>query len=90
VRLKVVAAVVVAAAALSATAAEAARTAQPPLSRIAASCVESDFASGTHEVRARLCLPDGASATRRVPGVIVLHGCGGRAEEYGRGGTRSP
>jgi dienelactone hydrolase len=66
-----------AAAALSATAAEAARVALPPLPRIAPSCAESDFASGSHDVRARLCLPDGASAARSVPGVIVLHGCGG-------------
>jgi dienelactone hydrolase len=62
---------------LAAAAAQAARTPLPPLPRIAPSCVESDFSSGGHAVRARLCLPNGASATRRVPGVIVLHGCGG-------------
>ena len=72
-----VAAVVVAAAGLSATTADATGTSLPPLPRIAPSCLESDFASAGYAVRARLCLPDGASATRRVPGVIVLHGCGG-------------
>jgi dienelactone hydrolase len=77
VRLKILAALVLLSAAPSATAAEAARTQLPPLPRIAPSCVESDFVSAGRTVRARLCLPDGAAPTRRVPGVIVLHGCGG-------------
>jgi dienelactone hydrolase len=45
--------------------------------RIAASCADADFASGGRTVRARLCLPAGASSTHRVPAVVVLHGCGG-------------
>lgn len=49
----------------------------PPMPRIAPSCVDADFVSDARAVRARLCLPDGASATHRVPAVIVLHGCGG-------------
>jgi dienelactone hydrolase len=48
-----------------------------PLPRIAAGCQELDFTSAGRAVRARLCLPGGASATHRLPGVIVLHGCGG-------------
>jgi len=48
-----------------------------PLPTIAPSCVDSSFPSGDGKVRARLCLPVGASKTNRVPAVVVLHGCGG-------------
>lgn len=65
-------------AAVASTATAAAAGAQlPPLPRIASSCIQSDFASGGRTVRARLCLPNGASTARKVPAVIVLHGCGG-------------
>jgi poly(3-hydroxybutyrate) depolymerase len=77
VRLRFSAALVAVVAVSGTPAAHAATTQLPPLPRIAPSCVESDFTSAGRTVRARLCLPDGASQTRRVPGVIVLHGCGG-------------
>jgi dienelactone hydrolase len=77
VRLRFSAALVAVVAVSGTPAAHAATTQLPPLPRIAPSCVESDFTSARRTVRARLCLPDGASQTRRVPGVIVLHGCGG-------------
>jgi dienelactone hydrolase len=62
---------------LAAADAGATTTRLSPLPRIAPSCVEAGFSSGGHSVRARLCLPQGASQTRRVAAVIVLHGCGG-------------
>jgi dienelactone hydrolase len=77
VRLRFSAALVAVVAVSGTPAAHPAPTQLPPLPRIAPSCVESDFTSAGRTVRARLCLPDGASQTRRVPGVIVLHGCGG-------------
>ena len=38
------------------------------------SCSRDDFSSRGASVRAALCLPGGVT---RVPGVVVLHGCGG-------------
>jgi dienelactone hydrolase len=75
--LSVLAGIVLIATVSGAPAARAMRTSLPPLPRIAPSCVESDFTSGGRSVRARLCLPEDVSATRRAPAVIVLHGCGG-------------
>lgn len=76
VRTTVVAVLVLLTAIAGATTADAARTQLPPLPKIASSCVESDFTTDSRTVRARLC-PDGASPARRVPAVIVMHGCGG-------------
>jgi dienelactone hydrolase len=45
-----------------------------PFPQMPPSCSRDDFSSRGATVRAALCLPGGAA---RVPGVVVLHGCGG-------------
>jgi dienelactone hydrolase len=52
-------------------------TSLPPLPQIAPTCVRADFVSAGRSVRARLCMPASTPSAKRVPAVIVLHGCGG-------------